>query len=209
MRFFQTFLIARPVMLPFMVSLLLIAGCDKPSGPQEQAESADRNRDGAIEARGKITLKSANGMMATLSYEYAGQPAPDDFFNGADGRDVSLRDFAGRPLLVNIWATWCVPCRVEMPTIDALAKLEEGRISVIAVNQDLQGARPAMDFFRRIGIRNLEPYSDPDNALSAAYDAIPLPTTILYDSEGKEVWRVQGGFEWNDKEVSKLLREAA
>lgn len=158
----------------------------------------------------EIGLESANGMRATLSYRFAGQRAPDAVFTGADGRDVSLRDFAGRPLLVNLWATWCAPCKAEMPTLDALAALEEGQVSVIAVSQDLQGRKPVTAFFESTGIENLEPYTDTDNGLLAAFDhKIALPTTILYDSEGREVWRVIGGVEWDDAEIGKLLREAA
>lgn len=195
----------------FWICLLLLAGaCDKPSARQEQDASAKGVPAAGAGAggQGDITLESASGMTARLTYAHAGKAAPKVFFTGGDGRDVSLADFAGRPLLVNLWATWCAPCKAEMPTIDALAQREAGRISVIAVNQDLQGARPAMDFFRAAGVRNLELYSDADNALTAAYGAISLPTTILYDSEGYEVWRVEGGLEWNDEEIAKLLREA-
>lgn len=148
-------------------------------------------------------------MRATLSYRFADQQAPAATFTGADGRDVSLADFAGRPLLVNLWATWCAPCKAEMPTLDALAELEEGRVSVIAVSQDLQGRKPVQAFFEAAAIINLEPYTDADNALLAAFEnQISLPTTILYDAEGKEVWRVTGGVEWDDAEMAKLLREA-
>jgi thiol-disulfide isomerase/thioredoxin len=160
-------------------------------------------------APAELGLESANGMRATLSYKFTGEAAPTVAFTGADGRDVSLSDFAGRPLLVNIWATWCAPCKAEMPTLDALAALEAGRISVIAVSQDLQGRTPVLAFFRETGIQNLEPYTDSDNALLAAFDnQLALPTTILYDSYGKEVWRVVGGVEWDDAEMAKLLREA-
>jgi thiol-disulfide isomerase/thioredoxin len=189
-----------------LLVLLALAACDRGSVPVEQAEpSANWEQKDS-----EIGLESANGMRATLSYRFAGQRAPDAVFTGADGRDVSLRDFAGRPLLVNLWATWCAPCKAEMPTLDALAALEEGRVSVIAVSQDLQGRKPVTVFFESTGIENLEPYTDTENGLLAAFDhKIALPTTILYDSEGREVWRVIGGVEWDDAEIGKLLREAA
>lgn len=149
-------------------------------------------------------------MKATLTYQYAGQPAPSANFIGADGRDVKLSDFAGRPLLVNLWATWCAPCKAEMPTLDALAALDEGKLTVLAVSQDLDGRKPVNAYFAASKIVNLEPYTDPDNALMAAYgNNIPLPTTILYDSDGKEVWRVIGGVEWDDAEMEKVLAEAS
>ena len=105
-------------------------------------------------------------------------------FAGADGREVSLADYAGRPLLVNLWATWCAPCKAEMPTLDTLAALEEGEVTVIAVSQDLEGRKPVRAFFEKARITNLEPFTDPDNNLSAsAGGRIALPTTILYNSE--------------------------
>lgn len=188
--------------------LLVLAGCDKESGPKGQAQPASGTK-AAPDGNDEVGLESANGMRATLSYKFAGQPAPKAVFAGSDGRDVTLADFAGRPLLMNLWATWCAPCKAEMPTLDALAALEEGRISVIAVSQDLEGRKPVSSFFKKAGIENLEPYTDADNALIAAFgNAVALPTTILYDSDGREVWRVAGGVEWDDEEMAKLLHEA-
>lgn len=187
--------------------LILLAGCDKESPLKEQAQPVAP----ATQASAKpaeVGLESANGMRATLSYKFAGQPAPKAAFAGVDGRDVMLEDFAGQPLLLNLWATWCAPCKAEMPTLDALAALEGGKMSVIAVSQDLQGRGPVTAFFERSEIVNLEPYTDADNALLAAFGNIALPTTILYDSDGREVWRVTGGVEWDDAEMAKLLREA-
>ena len=200
------FVIALSFAIP---AFMLLAGCDSGTKPAGQAQptastAADKSR------KTEIGLESASGLRATLTYKFAGQPAPKAQFTGADGRDVSLADFAGRPLLVNIWATWCAPCKAEMPTLDALAVLEEGRVSVIAVSQDLEGRKPVRSFFDQAASVNLEPYTDPDNSLLAAFgNNIALPTTILYDSEGREVWRVIGGVEWDDAEIAKLLTEAA
>ncbi len=189
--------------------LMLLGGCDSGSKPAGQAQPAAPSV-AEKDKRTDVGLESASGMRAKLSYKFAGGQAPKAVFTGADGRDVTLVDFAGRPLLVNIWATWCAPCKAEMPTLDALAVLEEGRVSVIAVSQDLEGRAPVSAFFDKVGIANLEPYTDRDNALLAAFDNnIALPTTILYDSEGREVWRVIGGVEWDDAEMAKLLTEAA
>lgn len=202
MRFVMTLLLGTP--------LLLLSGCDKPSGPQGQEETAASAPQRTAEnSREDVALETASGMKAVLTYTHSGSPAPNIAFTGADGRDVSLRDFSGRPLLVNIWATWCAPCKEEMPTIDALAKIKAGTISVIAVSQDLEGRVPVMDFFAATGVENLEPYTDPDNALLGAYGGnIVLPTTILYGSASKEVWRVEGSLEWDGEEAAKLLAEA-
>jgi thiol-disulfide isomerase/thioredoxin len=189
--------------------LIPLAGCDSASKPAEQVQPARPvvGKPGGV--RADIGLESASGMRATLSYRFAGNAAPKAVFSGTDGRDVTLADFAGRPLLVNIWATWCAPCKAEMPTLDALAVLEEGQVSVIAVSQDLQGRKPVRAFFEAASITNLEPFTDPDNAiLTSLGNNIALPTTILYDSDGYEIWRVMGGVEWDDAEMAKLLNEA-
>lgn len=186
--------------------LLLLAACDRGSAPQEQVR---RDAAGKTDVRADIGLESVNGLKATLTYKFAGYAAPDAVFSDADGRDVTLQDFGGRPLLVNLWATWCAPCKAEMPALDALAAIESGRISVVAVSQDLQGKKPVRAFFESSAIRNLEPYTDSDNALLAAFDhRIALPTTILYDSDSREIWRVTGGVEWDDDEMTALLSEA-
>jgi len=188
--------------------LLVLAGCDKESQPKGQAQPASTGQAGASDAA-EITLESANGMRATLSYKFAGQKAPSATFADAQGQDVSLADFEGKPLLLNIWATWCAPCKAEMPTLDALAASEKGRMNVIAVSQDLEGRAPVVAFFKETAVKNLVPYTDADNALLTAFNnAIALPTTILYDSDGKEVWRVAGGVEWDEAEMAKLLRAA-
>ena len=188
--------------------LLVLAGCDKESQPKGQAQPASTGQAGASDTA-EITLESANGMRATLSYQFAGQKAPSAPFADAQGQDVSLADFEGKPLLLNIWATWCAPCKAEMPTLDALAASEKGRMNVIAVSQDLEGRAPVVAFFKETAVKNLVPYTDADNALLTAFNnAIALPTSILYDSDGKEVWRVAGGVEWDEAEMAKLLRAA-
>lgn len=196
--------------------LLFLTGCDKASMPagqeQEVNAAATSHKSGASYKSGKpadVGLESSNGMRANLSYANAGGTAPDVVFTGADGRDVQLSDFAGRPLLVNIWATWCAPCKAEMPTLDALAAQQEGKVSVIAVSQDLEGRKPVQAYFQSAKLTNLEPYVDSDNHLLSALGAnVTLPTTILYDSDGKEVWRVIGGVEWDDSEMAKSISEA-
>jgi len=194
--------------LVIVLILLVLAGCDKESATQGQAQPAPADSPSA-DTKAEVGLESANGMRATLSYKFAGQLAPKAVFTGADGRDVSLADFAGRPLLVNLWATWCAPCKAEMPTLDALAALEEGRVSVIAVSQDPEGRKPVTEFFSSTRVKNLEPFTHPEKALPAGYgNAVALPTTILYNGEGREIWRVAGGVEWDDEEMAKLLREA-
>jgi thiol-disulfide isomerase/thioredoxin len=188
--------------------LLVLTGCDKETPAEGQAQPALVANSGAT-GKADILLETAHGARATLSYAFAGQKAPTANFADADGQDVTLADFEGKPLLLNIWATWCAPCKAEMPTLDALAKLEKDRMAVIAVSQDLEGRAPVLAFFEETKVKNLVPYTDADNAILAAFNnAIALPTTILYDSAGKEVWRIAGGVAWDDAEIAKLLHAA-
>ena len=188
--------------------LLVLTGCDKETPAEGQAQPA-LAANSAAAGNADITLKTANGARATLSYTFAGQKAPTAPFADADGQVVTLADFEGKPLLLNIWATWCAPCKAEMPTLDVLAKLEKDRMAVIAVSQDLEGRARVLAFFKETKVKNLVPYTDADNAILTAFNnAIALPTTILYDSAGKEVWRIAGGVQWDDAEMAKLLRAA-
>jgi thiol-disulfide isomerase/thioredoxin len=201
------------ITLLLIAPALLLACCDnvsKPAGQGQEVGTAPSPSAASELKHDDISLESENGLKAELTYDFAGKPAPAVSFTGADGRDVEFSDFAGRPLLVNIWATWCAPCKAEMPTLDALAVLEEGKTSVIAVSQDLEGRVPVADYFAKAGFENLEPYIDPQNLLLSQLGGnIQLPTTILYNSQGIEVWRVVGGVEWDDAEMAELLKEAA
>ncbi|WP_315443537.1 TlpA family protein disulfide reductase [Sphingomonas alpina] len=142
--------------------------------------------------------------IGTLDRSHKGEKAPGVPFQTPAGTKTSIADFAGKPVLLNLWATWCGPCVAEMPTLDAVA----GRMTVVAVSQDLEGAAKVTPFFARTGVKNLKPYLDPDVALSTAYQ-VSLPTSILYDSSGKEVWRMTGGMDWTSETAKQLLAEAA
>ena len=127
-------------------------------------------------------------------------------FNSPDGQPVQLSDFTGEPLLVNIWATWCAPCVVEMPMLDNLAEREKDRLKVITVSQDLS-EKKAHEFFARAGFDMLQNYTDPDNGLSFGFETGVMPTTVLYDSDGKEVWRVTGAMDWDGARAATLMEE--
>lgn len=136
---------------------------------------------------------------------HRGRPAPDAAFQAPDGRAVTLADFRGRPLLVNLWATWCAPCVAELPTLDAAARNAGGAYRVLAVSQDLDPAVVA-PFLAKRGVASLAAYRDPAMALALAYGA-NLPTTIFYGADGRERWRVAGGFDWSGDRARALLAE--
>jgi thiol-disulfide isomerase/thioredoxin len=132
---------------------------------------------------------------------------PTASFTDPEGKPVSLAAFRGRPLLVNLWATWCAPCIQEMPSIDRLAASEKGRLAVVAVSQDSNGLAAIAPFFAKAGIGTLKPYTDTENALMMATKAETLPTTILYDAGGHERWRHVGKVDWDDPTARAALAD--
>ncbi len=143
-----------------------------------------------------------------LERSHKGEAAPGTQFLDPEGKRTSLAAFRGKPVLLNLWATWCIPCVKEMPTLDALAGKKNNQIKVITLSQDLKGKEVVTPWLAKAGFRHLEPWTDPDTAFSVNQN-VNLPTTILYDSAGKEVWRVTGDLDWTGPEATALLAEAS
>ena len=187
-----------------LIALLLagaVAGCDREKPGAEQAATPQANVSAGEAAAG------AAHFVHQVDRSQAGKAAPTAAFKGPDDAPVTLAAFRGRPLLVNLWATWCAPCVAEMPTLDALAAQQGERMTVIAVAQDLQGAAVVDPWFQKAGLKALQPYLDPKNGLLDAASSA-LPTSILYDAEGRELWRVVGAIDWQGDEAKALLAEA-
>ena len=128
------------------------------------------------------------------------------FVDGA-GRDLTLADFRGRVVLLNIWATWCVPCREEMPTLDALQeKLGGDDFHVLPLSIDRAGMRVVRSFYEEIGIRHLDMYLADSTRAMLAFGALGLPTTILIDRNGFERGRLVGPAEWDSHEVMAQIQ---
>lgn len=185
-----------------LVFALGIAGCDKPNPANEQATATVPEDSGA--AAGNTAAPERVG---TIDRSHKGEVAPGVAFTAPDGKSVTLASFKGKPVLLNLWATWCAPCVREMPTLDRLAAREGGRLAVLTVSQDLEGAEKVTPFFHKAGFKALQPYLDREVGLSTHY-GVNLPTTILYDSAGKEVWRVSGDMEWDGDTAATWIGEA-
>lgn len=139
----------------------------------------------------------------------AGTPFPDLAFADASGKDVTLAQFDGRPVLVNLWATWCAPCIAEMPQLDALASRYSGNgLQVVTISQDSAGADKVLAFFNGKGFRHIRPWLDPENRFGFHYATNVLPTSVLYDADGKEIARISGALDWNGDEAAALIEEA-
>lgn len=123
-------------------------------------------------------------------------------FTDGGGRELTLEDFRGEVVLLNIWATWCVPCRQEMPTLDRLqARLGGDGFQVLPLSIDRAGIEPVRRFYEEIGIRHLGIYLAEELRAMFAFGAVGLPTTILVDREGQEIARFVGPAEWDSPEA--------
>jgi thiol-disulfide isomerase/thioredoxin len=138
-------------------------------------------------------------------------PAPEVTFLDAEGEELSLADFAGKVVVLNLWATWCAPCREEMPSLDRLQAEHGGEdLQVVALSLDRgESLDKIRRFYDEVGIEHLALYRDPKATVSRAFRAPGLPTTIVIDAEGREVGRVLGGAEWDSEEAIALLKTIA
>ncbi len=148
----------------------------------------------------------ARGEIAALNVASKPRPATALAFNGPDGAKLTLADFRGRALILNLWATWCVPCRAEMPALDRLqAKAGGQNFEVVAVNVDTARLERAPAFLDEIGVKSLRRYSDSSadafEALRLAGKALGLPTSLLIDKEGCEIGVVAGPANWDSPEA--------
>jgi len=134
------------------------------------------------------------------------QPAPQVAFTDTDGRPLTLADFKGKPVIVNLWATWCVPCLKEMPSLERLQANLDGRLIVAAVSQDRSGAQRVVPFVAEMGLRRLKIYLDPKADLGRALNSRGLPTSVIIDGAGSIVGRVEGAVEWDSAEIMAVLR---
>jgi thiol-disulfide isomerase/thioredoxin len=135
------------------------------------------------------------------------EPALQLAFKDAAGSDLTLADFRGRAVLLNVWATWCGPCRKEMPALDRLqAKLGGADFEVITLSIDRGGLGVVERFFDEIGIANLAIYLDESAAAMSVLGITGIPTTLLIDREGREIRRWAGPAEWDSPEIEALIR---
>lgn len=173
-------------------ALLTLPACQKPQQPTNNRSVP------AAEA----------GPQKGVDRSHRGEPAPDVGFDRPDGGQTSLVKLSGKPTLVNLWATWCAPCVKELPTLNRLAKARGRTLQLIAISQD-SGPHPSVEAFLNSKAPDLAPYQDSKMALSGKLNAEVLPTSILYDAHGKEIWRFVGDLDWTSAKAARLLSEAA
>jgi thiol-disulfide isomerase/thioredoxin len=134
------------------------------------------------------------------------RPAPEIAFVDSAGKELTLADFRGRIVLVNLWATWCEPCIREMPSLDRLsAALPDQDLAIVLVSQDRGGDKVVAPFFAKLAL-GLKTYLDPKSTVGHAFEVRGLPTSILIDREGRELGRVEGALAWDGAPAQSLLR---
>lgn len=142
-----------------------------------------------------------------LIWHEAPQSVANTPFQNGDGETITLSDFKGKLLVVNLWATWCAPCIREMPTLDALeAEMGGDRFHVIALSQDREGERVARPFIEKNGWSNLKLYFSDGSSFGREAKVRGLPTTLIVAPDGTEVARLEGTAEWDSDEMKAVLR---
>jgi len=148
--------------------------------------------------------------LAAAAFNFAAtgpKPVPELTFLDGGGNEVTLRDFEGEVVVLNLWATWCAPCRHEMPSLDRLqAELGADGLRVVALSLDRGDVAKIGDFFAELEIANLAIYQDPEAAAGRALGAPGLPTTLVIDRAGQEVGRLLGPAVWDGEPALALLR---
>ena len=155
----------------------------------------------------------ARGEVAAVKVEKAPGRLPDLAFKRPDGEPATMADFKGRTVLFNLWATWCLPCRQEMPALDKLqAELGGPEFEVVAVNIDTRNPEKPKAWLQETGVTRLAYYADPEakvfQDLRQVGKAVGMPTTYLFDRNGCELAAISGPAEWASEDALKLVRAA-
>lgn len=172
--------------------------------------------DGSGKASANAGLRGADGRLlnrgAMATFVFKKQPmkiANPPAFNGPDGKPMTLNDLKGKVVLLNLWATWCAPCRKEMPHLNQLQEeLGSDQFEVVAVSVDRGSAEKSKQFLAEVGATSLRFYHDPKAKVGFALMAIGMPTTLLFDRDGREIGRLVGPAEWHSKEAKDLIKAA-
>ncbi len=180
--------------------------------PSDNGRFASSVKQGEVEAAAPAGEAAGHGNKGAMA-AFLARPKPLDLpeisFVDAEGATKSLNDWRGRVVLLNIWATWCLPCREEMATLDKLqAELGGKDFQVVAVNIDRGGGDKPKNFLAEAGATHLSLYTDPTGKLFAGLKAVGMPTTLLLDRDGHEIGRLVGPANWGSPEALDLIKAA-
>ena len=181
-------------------------------GAFKRGPAGDSACNGAVDLARKIA-PLAQGEVAALTMATTPLRLPDLAFEDADGKPRKLSDWRGKTVLVNLWATWCVPCRKEMPALDSLqTKLGGKDFEVVAINIDTRDAEKPKNFLKDGNLTKLSYFSDQKakvfQDLKSIGKALGMPTSVLVDGQGCEIANIAGPAEWASDDAIKLIKAA-
>ena len=190
----------------------VLYGITRGGGKDAQAATATGPCAGAQAVVAAIS-PLVRGEVAALILAKTPRPLPDISFNAPDGKRVSLETFRGRTILLNLWATWCIPCRQEMPALDRLQGAQgDETFKVVTVNIDTARLEKPRQMLFDIGVRNLDFYADPAaeifQTLRSFSKVQGLPATLLIDKQGCEIGLMAGPAEWDSSDAQALVKAA-
>ena len=151
----------------------------------------------------------SQGHVAAFVFRKAPEALPEVKFQDAAGTDRTLADWRGKVVLLNLWATWCLPCRKEMPSLDRLQKeMGSDKFEVVAISVDRKGAAASKKFLDETEVERLALYVDATARLTSELRVVGLPATLLLDAQGREIGRLLGPAEWDSEDAKRLIRSA-
>jgi thiol-disulfide isomerase/thioredoxin len=199
-------IVALSALIGFAAVYVTMGQHDNAAQPVAGVEKAAKP---AADAKTDATAEPKTGQMAAFVTKKAPEALPEISFKNASGKDLTLADFKGRTVLLNLWATWCSPCREEMPSLDRLQQaLGSDKFEVVAVSLDKQGAPASQKFLDDVKAKALRLYVDSSAKAGTNLKLIGMPTTILINKDGLEVGRLAGPAEWDSDEAKKLIAAA-
>jgi thiol-disulfide isomerase/thioredoxin len=156
-----------------------------------------------------VTREMATGALAAFLVKPQREPLSDISFQDSDGKELKLSQWKGRVVLINLWATWCAPCRKEMPALAELqSKLGSREFEVVAISIDRKGVEASSAFLQETGATALKLYVEPSSQVLDDLQALGLPATVLADRQGNEIGRLLGPADWASPEAVTLIQAA-
>jgi thiol-disulfide isomerase/thioredoxin len=199
----------KPLMIFALAALAGFGAVYVTLGRRDNAPSAPATVETAAKVGAEPKPQLKTGQMAAFVNRKTPEALPDVTFSDATGNEIKLSDFKGRTVLLNLWATWCAPCREEMPSLDRLQTALGGdTFEVVALSLDRQGAEASKKFLDEVKATALKLYVDPTAKQGTALKLVGMPTTILINKDGMEVGRLAGPAEWDSDEAKKLIEAA-
>ena len=195
-------IVALAALLGFGAVYVTMHRSDNAATPASAPETTVKSE---VEPKGE----AKTGQMAAFVTKKAPEALPEITFNDAAGKTLTLADFKGRTVLLNLWATWCAPCREEMPSLDRLQQaIGSDKFEVVALSLDRQGAPASQKFLDEVKAKALKLYIDATGKQGVTLKLVGMPTTILINKDGLEVGRLAGPAEWDSAEAKALIEAA-